>query len=515
MKSIQTMRTYQHSIKAILVLICLFICATSNAKSAQNASDYDLAIVNTTVISPERNKPQENVVVLIRDGKIAAIVPKSAQYNAFETLDGNNQFLIPGLIDSHVHLYHATGLKQRYTKNFDALYSSYLKQMPKSYLYHGFTTVIETNADEESNETFMNAEIRPDLKHCGAGLVLSDGYMASEIPAGQLLKYAPNFLYDHYRKGYLPEGVDADDHSPRATVANVAATGASCIKVYYEEALWMPGGAEHIALPSRELIADVVKEAHALGLVVIMHATSSNGHRMASQTGVDIIAHGPWDWINNDYNNPKIPESIKQNLSDTAHAKIYIQPTIRTIQHTASMFDNDLLNRPELEKVLPEAFIEYLKTDAQVQREQFINMFGSLITQDPTTQSVGLGISRMIARYKRMVGILAEQGGNLVLGSDTSSGGFGWGNPPGLNGYWEIQDWADSGVSLEAIFSGATINNARAFGLHNEIGTVQVGKKANLLLLKSNPLKSVEAYNQIHTVIINGRALPRETLSAN
>ncbi len=499
----------------IFALLSIFFCTAINAKSAQSMENYDLAIVNTTIISPENNKAQENVVVLIRDGKIAAIVPKTAQYIASETLDGNNQFLIPGLIDSHVHLYHATGLKQRYAKNFDALYSAYIKQMPKSYLYHGFTTVIETNADNESNATFMSADIRPDLIHCGSGLVLSDGYMASEIPSGQLLKYAPNFLYDNYRKGYLPEGVDPHEHSPQSTVANIAASGASCIKVYYEEALWMPGGTDHIALPSVELIIDVVNEAHALGLVVIMHATSPKGHQVAKQSGVDIISHGPWDWIDNDYNNPHIPEFIKQNLKDTADAEIYIQPTIRTIQHTASMFDDALLHRPDLEKVLPKAFINYLKTDAQVQREQFINMFGALITKQPTAQSVGSGIASMVARYKRMVGILAEQGGHLILGSDTSSGGFGWGNPPGLNGYWEMQDWADSGVSLDAIFLGATINNARAFGLHNEIGTVQVGKKANLLIVKSNPLKTIEAYDQIQTVIINGRALARETLSAN
>jgi imidazolonepropionase-like amidohydrolase len=515
MKSILSSRASQCSFLGKLFLLSVFFCTGTNATSTHNESHYDLAIVNSTVISPERNTAQENVVVLIRDGKIAAIVPKSAQYTASETLDGNNQFLIPGLIDSHVHLYHATGLKKRYAKNFDALYSAYIKQMPKSYLYHGFTTVIETNADKESNETFMRTEIRPDLKHCGSGLILSDGYMASEIPSGELLKYAPNFLYDNYRKGYLPEGVDPVEHSPHATVANIAATGASCIKVYYEEALWMPGGADHIALPSVELITDVVNEAHALGLVVIMHATSPNGHTMARKSGVDIISHGPWDWIDNDYYNPNIPEFIEQNLKDSANAQIYIQPTIRTIQHTASMFDQALLNRPELEKVLPKAFIDYLKTHAQVQRDQFINMFGSLITKEPTTQSVATGIFSMVARYKRMVGILAEQGGNLILGSDTSSGGFGWGNPPGLNGYWEMKDWASSGIPLDAIFSGATINNARAFGLQNEIGSVQVGKKANLLIVKSNPLSTVEAYDQIQTVIINGRALARETLSAN
>ncbi|KXI26746.1 amidohydrolase family protein [Paraglaciecola hydrolytica] len=507
-------RSHQRYSLITIALLTLCCALPSQAKTESDASQYDLAIVNTSIISPERNEILANSVVLLRAGRIAAIVPKASKYNAANTLDGNGQYLLPGLIDSHVHLYHATGLKPRYTDHFDKLYAAYMQQMPRSYLYHGFTTIIETNADQETNDNFSKIDIRPDLAHCGAGLVLSDGYMASEIPEGQLLKYAPNFLYDHFRDAYLPEGVDPTEHSPHATVANIAASGAICVKLYYEEALWMPGGAPDIKLPSKEILTEVVTEAHALGLTVIMHATSPNGHQMAREIGVDVISHGPWDWLENNYNSATIPESINQSLFATANSKIDIQPTISSLQHTASLFKPDLLVRPELQHVLPAPFIDYLKSDAQIQREIFINIFGHAINDQPSSESVALSITQMIKRYKRMVGILAENGAHLLLGTDTSSGGFGWGNPPGLNGYWEILDWAESGVPLEVIFSAATIDNARAFGLQNEIGSVEVGKKANLLLSQANPLKNLDAYNKITTVILNGKVLPRETLSA-
>ncbi len=59
-----------------------------------------------------------------------------------------------------------------------------------------------------------------------------------------------------------------------------------------------------------------------------------------------------------------------------------------------------------------------------------------------------------------------------------------------------------------------TIDNARALGLEDEIGTVEGGKVANLLLLRADPLESVEAYDTLETVFLHGRPIPRASLSA-
>jgi imidazolonepropionase-like amidohydrolase len=58
-------------------------------------------------------------------------------------------------------------------------------------------------------------------------------------------------------------------------------------------------------------------------------------------------------------------------------------------------------------------------------------------------------------------------------------------NPPGLNGRLEMQRLVDSGVTPAQIFQAATLANARALKLDRDIGTVSVGKRANLLLLRS------------------------------
>ena len=87
--------------------------------------------------------------------------------------------------------------------------------------------------------------------------------------------------------------------------------------------------------------------------------------------------------------------------------------------------------------------------------------------------------------------------------------------PPGLNGYLEMKHWTSAGVPLDRIFMAATYNNAKAFDLLDQIGTLKTGKTANVLLLNSNPLESLDAYNDISLIINKGVALNREELGVH
>ncbi len=102
----------------------------------------------------------------------------------------------------------------------------------------------------------------------------------------------------------------------------------------------------------------------------------------------------------------------------------------------------------------------------------------------------------------------------MVLASDTPSSPT-FAAQPGLSTYQELQHMAKIGIALKDILAAATINNAKAFGLDSLYGTVEPGKKANLLLLSRNPLKTITAYDHINYVIINGKAITREKLKVN
>ena len=77
----------------------------------------------------------------------------------------------------------------------------------------------------------------------------------------------------------------------------------------------------------------------------------------------------------------------------------------------------------------------------------------------------------------------------------------------------ETSFW-QSGEALPAV-RAATINNVREFKMESQLGSIEPGKIANLVLMKKSPLKSVDAYASITTVWVHGKAVPRDGLAVN
>ena len=470
----------------------------------------DLAIENATLVSPERGTPVEGMTVLIEDGRIHAIQPAGHPHNAAQVIDAGGQYLTPGLIDSHVHLYHATGLRPGLVERERALalQDAYFEQMPRSYLYWGFTTLVELNADFETNHAFEAATVHPRLFHCGEGLVTSNGFMAHQahLPVEEAF---PNFLHDRHVTPELPEGSDPAEHTPAATLDTIQASGGICVKIYFEDAPWLPNGPEW-PLPSQAIFSEVVREARERGLTVFLHGTTPAAHRMGLAAGVEVMAHGPWD-MPVDLLEPDAPPMMFELADDIAEAGLQLQPTIRTLGQTRSMFEPDILENSDWLDVVPSSYVEFLRTDAQSQRDTFIEVI--LGNRMDETQ-IPLLVEGYQGRYQQFLGHLAAHSDALIFGTDTAVGTFGWGNPPGLNGHWEMLELAEAGISPAEILDMATRRNAEALNLANEIGTIEPGKRADLLLMRDNPLQTVNAYRSITTVILNGAPIDRAELSA-
>jgi imidazolonepropionase-like amidohydrolase len=119
-----------------------------------------------------------------------------------------------------------------------------------------------------------------------------------------------------------------------------------------------------------------------------------------------------------------------------------------------------------------------------------------------------------LRRVRQTVGYLASKDADFLFGTDTPSAPT-YGNLPGLNGYLEMQQLNKAGLSLEQIFRAATINNARMFKIDSQVGTIEPGKIANLVLLKKSPLESMDAYDSIVTIWVHGKQVSRDSLAAN
>jgi len=482
--------------------------------TALSASAGEILNENVTLISPERQKPLLNAHVLVKDGIIVEI--SRTKLNAksdVERIDGSGRFLIPGLIDSHVHLGKVPSMTGRHKRKYPELAAAYLKQQPRSYLYFGYTSLIDLNVfSPRLIREFNQQPLRPDVFTCGQHLDIANGHGMYEEDPKTRLNDNPNFLYDNYQKQKLNGEFDLTKHTPKATVKRIKDTGGICVKTYYENGY---GGSEvaDFDIPTPQIIRDVVTEARKLNMPTLLHANSWESQRFALLTDVDIIAHGMFHW--GEYRHAKeVPPAIRATLKTIADRGIGYQPTLHVIDSQRSMFDPAYLNNPLLSQVLPKDLLDWYKSDEGHWFHKAIRQYFPRHLRGLDNEEMYQSFDKFYRHNTQVLKVLADYDANLLFSTDTIVG-QSYANAPGLSGYIDMKAWFKAGVPLEKILQAATINNANSFNLAKEIGSIEVGKKANLLLLRKNPLQTVEAYNSIESVFINGKAVKRESLAAS
>ncbi len=483
------------SIAAVLLL-------AANPLSAES-----LWIRDVTIVSPELVEPLSGMQVLVDEGRIREIaaMPSQAARRADRVIDGEGSFLTPGLIDSHVHLHipgmRTPGMLTSHAKRHPEVDAAGQAQAPRSYLYFGFTTVIDLVGSPAFIAKWNSLEVRPDAYWCGAAPI-ANGYPTVFYPPKARFRLFPYSLWDERQGGSLPEGVDPKAQAPEAVVARMKAAGAICVKTFYE-----PGfrGARDWPTPSDAIVSALVDAGQEAGMPVLLHASSEEAQRFALSIGADIIVHGLWNWDDNSA--AELASGTVALLDDIVDRGIGYQPTMRVLYGERDLVVPAFLDGPELAHAVPGAVIEWYRSEeAKWFRDRIVGPRG--LPEDPLSFNAA-----PIDRLRQAVRWLAEADARLLFGSDTPSAPI-YANPHGLNGLLELRHLAAAGVSPAKLFRAATIDNAVAFGLDGEIGTVAVGKKANLLLLSRNPMESIGAYDAIEAVILQGRLYPRDGLSA-
>jgi len=454
-------------------------------------------IVGATVVSADRADDGRKLNVLLEGERIAALaqtLPPGAKKDAL-VVDAAGMYLIPGLIDSHVHLQSVPGLTPLMQYRHPFLVRDYRAQLPRSFLRYGYTTVIDlVVTDRSALEAFVEAPAHPDLYHCGA-LPVADGYPSHLAPRLVRRRVFPNYVVE-------PKSADGEAHTPEAAVGRVKQEGAICIKTFFERGF----GRDHdLPVPSPALFAEIVKSAHAARLPVLLHASSLEAQRFGIEGGADIFAHGMWNW--NELNaSATLPEPARQVLDRIVSRRAGYMPTLQVIGGLRVLFEPDYFDRPALRRVVPQSLLDWYRSPDG-------RWFKDDLSNGRSDESMRAGLDAVLRRGAESTGYLAQKGAFFLFGSDTPSGPTP-GNLPGLNGYLEMQRLVAAKVSLRQLLQAATLNNAQAFGLADRIGSVEAGKRANLLLLERSPLESVDAYDTIRAVWVGGRHLEPTSLEA-
>jgi hypothetical protein len=195
------------------------------------------------------------------------------------------------------------------------------------------------------------------------------------------------------------------------------------------------------------------------------------------------------------------------------------QPTMQVLYGLQDLFDPAYLSQAGIARVVPASAIEwYRSAQGQWFHDALAPAFLSKPLQeshDPQAQwnAARAFIAPPIVRNRNATHYLARHGARIVFATDTPSAPT-YANQPGFNGWCEMQHMLDAGMTLLQIFRAATQTNAELLGLAREIGSIEPGKRANLLLLRADPTQTIQAYEEIVKVILRGRVLDREELAA-
>jgi hypothetical protein len=380
--------------------------------------------------------------------------------------------------------------------------AAYRAQLPRAYLAFGFTSLIDLAFDPRTGDWFNAAPVHPRLFNCGPGLRVAGGYGAQQLPKNLGPQDVADLVFEPNAASYWPPGLDPNGYTPEKVVARAADSGSICMKVFVESGF----GLFHWPVPSAETLSALHAEASRRGLPMIVHANSVEAWRAALAARSEIIAHGLWQW-DGDRMVADPPPSAREVIRQAAQQGVSDQPTLRVVYGENSVFDPSLIDDPRYAIALPRKLVAFLHTEegaaprraaAARYRKNFSDAPGVVATAG--------------RRASITLGLMQAAGVRLLFGTDTPSEEGGIGNPPGLNGRLELQHWAEAGIPLREILRAATLDNARAFGLAKNLGSIEVGKRADLLLLSADPLRDISAYDTIDTIVLDGRPIARDQL---
>jgi imidazolonepropionase-like amidohydrolase len=495
------------------LLIALVMCCSSTSAA-------DLRIDHVTIVSPERATPMRDATVYIQDDRIKAISRSNASSadgarTKYEVIDGSGLYLAPGLIDSHAHTGGVPGMGPIQERANPEIARAAANQVARSYLYFGFTTLIDLISTPEAIAKWNSRPVHPDIYFCG-GTPIVDGYPMSWDPKPERYQEYPYLVVQKGEESRAPAGIDPATHTPEAVVSRMKADGAICVKSFFDRG----AASGDLPVPRLDTMRSLVRAAHAAKMPVLLHATSSEGQTFALDAGVDIIAHGLWDWNGESQTVSGLTPGVRQILNRVIESKTAVQPTMQVAYGFRDLFDPVYLFDRQIKLVYPAGAIAWFKSPTGQWFHDLIApgvLPKALLNSDDAASKWTVARAAYvvtIARDRNATTYLAQRHARILFGTDTPAVPT-YANPPGLNGWLEMHRLVDAGLTPAQVFRAATLSNAEALGLAREVGTVQVGKRANLLLLRENPAETIEAHDGIVKVILRGRVLAREAMAAD
>lgn len=461
-----------HLFGSVALALLLFTTGCVENKNTDSSENPDadtpssITFKNVTVIPMTSNIELPEHTVIVRDGVIYDIGPSESVTIPDNSIviDGNNQYLMPGLADMHIHPLCDSESESCYLGSREA----------EVYLAHGVTTVLSMQDISGTTRNLIKDKLTDPIK---------DGMLAGPTIYAASFAGGPNDL-----PGVIhPSQIVVTEQDGRDFVLQSKAQNYDFIKVY-----------DGVSVDAFE---GIVAQAEVEGMGVIGHFPQNNPDRTLTD-GMNMVAHAGaylWGYFNFAMN----PILIADASAVTASNQVYVNTTLGLERKAVDLACanevafNELLNAPQT--------VYANSVELGIWRG-----FLQRITNFP-----GCTPDLMAQRYlfiQQYTKAFYDAGIKLVMGTDSP---LVWG-VPGYSAHEELQAISALGLSPYETLVIATRNagefvdrflvNAQSFG------TIEIGKRADLILVEENPLTDLANAQKQVGVMARGRWFPEAEL---
>ncbi|HMJ70067.1 MAG TPA: amidohydrolase family protein [Cyclobacteriaceae bacterium] len=426
------------------------------AKKLTEVPTEPVAIKNVNVLDVVKGKLIKGQTVIIEAGKISQIgKAKKVKVPATATIiDGANKTLMPGLWDNHVHYDMTQGL------------------------YHLAAGV--TNVKDMGNSLDL-----PKIK--------------KEVDEGALLGPEISVM-----SGFVDfAGPFA---GPTGKIVSTLEEGLAGIDYYADH------GYQQVKLYSSipvDWVKPLAERAHQKNLKVVGHIPSFMTAERAVRDGYDQIIHmnmimlnflgdsidtrsmGRFTKVGENARNVDLEgPAVKQFIALLKEKNTVVDPTI-------GIFEQMFVNKPGK---LANGYSSVIGMFPAEFKRSFY--YGGL----PAAKAHELEYAASLDKMIKMIKVLHQNGITIVPGTDDF---------PGFALHRELELYAQAGLTNAEVLRAATLNSAKVAGKDNEVGTVEIGKKANLILIDGDPLKNISDIRKVELTIKNGNLYEPKALYAS
>jgi imidazolonepropionase-like amidohydrolase len=412
---------------------------SEDVRSLVSVSEPVVALTNVRVIDGTGAAPRENYTVVITNGRITAVGP-AASIRApagARVLDLAGHTVFPGIIGLHDHTFYTTSFGRSVQLNFSA---------PRLYIGSGVTTIRTTGSMSPYSELNLKRAIA-EGRTPGPRMHVTGPYLTGEGAGGGM-----------YQVSTAEEA--------RRVVAYWAEEGATWFKFY--------------TLISREAMKAAIDEGHRRGVKLTGHLCSV-GYREAVALGIDNLEHGLF--ANSEYDPNKQPDACPSGYRATfrtldvssAPVRATLEDMVKNrvaMTSTLAVYELSVPNRPPLEQrtldaMSPETREEYLRTRQRI--------------ADEPSRGTPIEVLKKGMEYERE---FVKLGGLLAAGVDPTGNG---GALPGFGDQRNVELLVEAGFTPVEALRIMTLNGAKVLGVDKDLGSVETGKIADLVVVRGNP----------------------------